>query len=81
MRLWTVPITRPLAVEDLERARALARYRWGSSADVTSYQGGVLTLLAPEADWIGDEFRQIVERGDPVEPAPGRRSKRGKRYR
>ena len=81
MRLWTVAITRPLSPEDIERARAVARYRWGSSADVTGYDRGVLTFLAPDADWIGPEFRLAVERGDGVEVAPGRRSTRGKRRR
>lgn len=81
MRVWTVAITRPLTADDIERARTLARYRWGVSADVTGYDGGLLTFLAPDAAWIGPEFQKAVERGDGVEVAPGRRSGRGKRTR
>ena len=81
MRTWTVLITRPLLPEDLERTRALAKYRWGASADLTGYDGGLLTFLAPDAEWIGDEFRDAVERGNGVEVAPGRRSTRAKRRR
>lgn len=81
MRTWTLPISRPLLPEDLVRARALARWRWGASADVVAYEGGLLTFLGPEADWIGDEFRRCVERGEGVAQAPGTRTTRGKRRR
>ncbi len=81
MRTWTVSIARPLLPEDVDRARAVARYRWGASADVVAYDGAVLTFLAPDAEWIGPEFRDAVERGAGVELAPGRRSTRGKRTR
>ncbi len=79
MRTWTVEIARDLTAADIERARALARYRWGVSADVVAYDSGMLTFLAPDATWVGEEFGQAVERGEGVPLERARRTTRKKR--